>query len=503
MFLKDLNKGIEKVKIYRQSSNMRKRKRCFQFLHYLEPLGIEILKETDIDIIILAKDIKGSARLFIHDVENLKLLSYIQVGIKTTINTKKLKGELFFSIQTLEYELGDNKPFDVEIVFEIDKTSYINNPIYDIRKEKISDNVINDEDLFVEKVLNGSNREHGMLMISDNVRVYMPLSKYIPKDLKPSTSLGLYEKIVKTYNELCGFDKNDEREIFKPREGFILISARRDAGIGSIMIDTLPENSALYFKDYWMIFFNFAHMFEAYWSVINVWTSMYSKYMANRTIGFTWLWGNDRSEYEKEYILCCYQNYFDKYINEEKPLDIKKGLYMFIALEEVLGCDFLSKLDIYCRENNLPKNIKGMEYILLVIAKIYGINVIPYAEIYGTYIKDLSIVYEIIDNSTSTLIYIPKNCYFEKYEKASMPVTVKGVYFSSQVIEGISNKGSSIKFIIKNNTYYRKADNDGKFKFKIPMSLELNEKIIITSTEIGKIESPPKIINLIDDSNQI
>ena len=498
------NVSIESINIYKNTSIPRDKKGCYQFLHTLEPTGIQFTNSTKINITVEGEDISGFADIYIHNTDNIKKLQAIRVAVKRTVNISVL-GELFIDIDQVKYLPNNDIKFNFTINLEMDSNSYIINPIFDIRANKISQNVINDEVAFKQKVHSFENKEYGMIMISNNVRIYMPKSKYIPMYFSPIELLELYEKVIASYNNLAGFDIKSKNKLFQPRKQFVLISARNNhlefASAGSTMMDTAPETSKFYFTDGWGLFHEFAHLFEGWWSIAEVWTNMYSKYISERTSdGFVWLWQSiwdiDRKNFEKNNIKILYEKYL---INQEfssVKLGTKIGLYFLLTLEELLGADFTTKTEKYAREN---PPLKGrIEYILYSIAKNYNVNIIPYAEIYNQYIENQNLTDEIIDLSKSSPIFIPKNSAFDSHRYISTPVTIKRIYVKNKFINGISNVNSIIKIKIKNNIYNIRTDKNGKFKFTIPtnLNINLNDSIFITSKELGKSESIPKMFYL-------
>ena len=498
------NISLEKINIYKNTSIPRDKKGCYQFLHVLEPLGIEFVKTTTVTITVTGDNIVGFATLYIHNVDDVKKIQVIRVGTARKVKISVL-GELFLDINEVVYKPNNDVKFNFTVNLEMSSDSYIMNPILDIRTNKISDKVIEDERLFKNKVKSFENNEHGMLMISENIRVYMPKSKYIPDYFSPVKLLEFYEKIIASCNYLAGFNSKSSKKILQPRKQFVLISARTNhtsyASAGSTMMDTNPTTSKFYFNYGWGVLHEFGHLFEGNWSIAEIWTNMYSKYMAERTSeGFTWLWYDgvwqiiDRERFEKGYIENLYKKYLmDKKVSNTK-LTSKIGLYFFISLEELLGADFTTKTETYARENS-HLNSK-LEYILYSIAKNYKINVIPYAELYEQQIDNQNLIDDIIDDSNSSPIYVPKNKLFNPYRYVSTPVTIKRIYVKNKMINGISNINSTIKVEVKNNIYTTETDNNGKFTFSIPIDLDLNDDINITSTEIGKSESMSKTFYL-------
>ena len=474
--------NLETVTIYKNTSVSKSNLGCLFPLHSLEPIGIEVIAQTQVSITISGDSITGTVALYIHDTGNVRYIQNISTGVKTTINLTTLGG-MFFDINSVQYQPNNNIAFKFNIEIELVSSSYKINPIFDIRTEKISVNNINDPSVFKEAVLASSNGEYGMLMISSNVRVYMPKSKYIPQWFNPNDSLNLMEDVFRIYNQLNGL---------KPRVGFLLASARSEhvgyGSAGSTMMDTGPESSSFYMGPGWGLYHECGHMFEGWWSTVEVWTNMYSKFMQARNGGFVWLWGNDRLSYETNNIKPLYQNYIVNNVYSE----FGAGLYFYISLEQAFGSNFVFKTERYAKDNSIPTS--GYFYAIYSLMKNYALNGLPYGEIYGQYIYDTNLINDIIDNSKGTFWYIPENPSFDAYRNISAPVTTKYVYVENLVINGMSNPNSEVKIKILNNEYKVNTDINSKFTFTIPVSLTVTDSITITSKEVGKIQSPPKII---------
>ena len=490
------NSIIESITIYKNTSRPRAKKECIYYLHVLEPTGIEVTKNTIVKISFKEKNINGAIDLYLHNTDNIKRLTRIDVAIGKSVTIPEA-GELFFQINAVKSStLEIDEKFDFTIYLEFnDSSSYLINPIFDIRQNKISKHNILDHEIFKQQVLNDENKEHGMVMISDNSRVYMPKSKYIPQDFNPIQTLNLYEDIITSYNKLAGFNKDDLNFLFRPREQFVLISAVNSPQTLSTMLTTLPQTSYLYFNDYWDIFFQFAELFEQNWSLLEIWTNMYAIYMGNNTVGIDWLWETTREDFENKNIEPLYDKYLIKNMQGQINLDVKQEVYMLFSMLESLGADFITKLEKYSRENKAY--LYGIEYILYYVAKIFGVNAIPYSEIYGQRMLDKSLVSNIVDMSNTSLLYVPFNSTFNKYKDISSPVTTKLVYIDDPVVVGLANPYARITIKIGDKKDIALADFTGQFRYRMLYPIAINDSITITSREPHKNESIPKTTNIV------
>ncbi|MPQ44086.1 carboxypeptidase regulatory-like domain-containing protein [Clostridium tarantellae] len=493
------NSSVPIINIYRKTSlspwSSIERKKFNIAFHTLEPLGIEIMYPTDITILIKGSDIKGAGDINLHDVDNIHYISSIPVNESKKISIPR-KGELFLNVAKIESTLNDSTPFSFQIILNIENDiNYIITPTFDIRNNKIFNKTITDETEFNKLLL--SNDENGMLAISENVRLYFPKCKYIPKPISPSKVLALHEQTISEHNKLAGLDKNATNQLDRPRENFVLVGARnRQVGYmsaGGTMLDTHPTNSGGYFSAGWGIFHEYGHLYEQGWSHIDIWNNLYSANMSEKTTGFTWLWGNDRKGYENKNIEAFYKDYLidGKFI--ERGFGFGTGLYFFISLQDFFGKKFIGDMTAYYRNNSIWLGKEN--YVVHAITKLYGINAIPYMEIYGYYHYDNEVVNFVIDNSNSSLIIIPNNGNFSKYSSISLPPTVKSIYAgSNKTLEGISNPKAQIKLTVNNKTYTANCNDKSKFSININEFIDENSTLKISSTEPNKTISVAKTI---------
>lgn len=173
--------------------------------------------------------------------------------------------------------------------------------------------------------------------------------------------------------------------------------------------------------------------------------------------------------------------FYNKYKNNEsvdRSFDYKDGLYFFITLQEQLGDDFVAKLERYWIENsNLPK---GIDFVAYAVADIYGVNLIPYIELYGLSINNSDIYDKVIELSSSTLFYNPDTSSFDEFKNLSTPVTLNGIYEGgNSVLSGIPNKNSKITLDINTSIFNITEDDNDKFDIIIPDEIWLCFNIIL------------------------
>ncbi|MPQ44672.1 hypothetical protein GBZ86_13095 [Clostridium tarantellae] len=500
--------SIPTINIYRKTSvsptHSIERKRFNIQFHALEPLGIEIMYPTDVTMLIKGENIAGTAKVNLHDVDNMRYISDISVNENKIISIPR-KGELFLNVSNISSILGDSISFSFQVILSIDNDiNYIITPTFDIRENKIFEAVITDENEYNN--LLESNTENGMLAISENARIYFPKCKYIPLPISPTEVLALHEQTIFEHNKLAGLDINASNQLDKPRRNFVLVSARNEQvgymSASGTMLDTHPKNSRTYFSAGWGIFHEYGHLYDQGWGFIEIWTNMYSKNMAEKTIGFTWLWGNDREAYENKNIEVFYKDYLLDGNFIERGFGFGTGLYFFISLQEFFGMNFVGDMTGYYRNNEIW--LRGHEYVVYAIAKIYGVNVIPYMEMYGYYQYTNEVVNFVIDNSKSTTMIIPGNVNFEKYASISVPPTVKSIYAgTNKTLVGISNQNAKINLTVNNNIYTATADSNSKFSIIISENIDENSILKITSMESDKaisVEKKIKVKTLLSDN---
>lgn len=165
--------SIENLKIYRKTSLSpgQDNKKFNITFHISEPLGIEVMEATEVDVLITGEGISGSANLALHDVNNLRGLKNVRVGEKTTVHIPR-KGELFLEVGNIKYDGNVDDDFSLDVTITLNGKDYKITPTYDMRKEKITDKVL-DEEKFEETIFSKENSEDGALLISDNVRIYV------------------------------------------------------------------------------------------------------------------------------------------------------------------------------------------------------------------------------------------------------------------------------------------------------------------------------------------
>ncbi|MPQ42622.1 putative mucin/carbohydrate-binding domain-containing protein [Clostridium tarantellae] len=491
---------FEEVNIYRKTSlapdSFVERKKFNLTLHSLEPLGIEVMHNTTVEIMVLGDNLKGYAALYVHNVDNVfMVLNNIPLNESTTVTVKD-KGELFLEVRNIKYTLGEDVPFSFKVRVSVsDKSKYVITPTLDVRESKISTKVFNDEDQF--KAAISVNGDNGMLMISDNVRVYFPKSKFVRKDLVFRQVIDLHEQTINKFNKLAGLKENAIERIDKPRRNFVLVSARHDCSAlltaSSTMLDTKPLNSSFYVTPFWAMFHEYGHLFDQPWVLDEIWNNLYAINISKKTIGLTWLWESNRKTFESENILKFYETYFVNEVEISREFFSAEGLYFLFTLQDMFGIGFIESMTNYYTHNSTE--LKGVPYIVYVVAKIYKVNIIPYVELYGYTDLSEDLKGFVIENCTSSAIYIPKSSSFNKFRNVSItPTVVMKDGFSSKYIYGIGNKESVIKINIDGVDYTEKANLEGKFYFTIPVTIDESSIIEVNSIDTGKTLSPVKVV---------
>ena len=339
----------ENIKIYRKTSLApweEQRKFNIPF-HSNEPLGIEVLKGTEIEVTITGDGIYGSASLNLHDVDNLRGVKTVKVG-EPTIVTVPRKGELFLDIAGVKYKSNTStEDFSFNVSIKLVSSDYKVTPTYDIRENKISDNTITDALEFKNTILSSNNKEDGALLISDNVRIYIPKSKYINNDIDPDDVLRTHERTISEFNRMAGLEVNAELDINKPRESFILVSARNEqAGYmsaGGQMLDTLPQNIYEYLKntsqDIWGMYHEYGHLYEQSWGFIEYWNNIFANNLRRLDLNNkTWAWwyGANPDKYEDGDVSSSYEKVLTK--DEKGTIH---PMYFFLSFIDNIDKNFM------------------------------------------------------------------------------------------------------------------------------------------------------------------
>lgn len=501
--------SIENLKIYRKTSLSpgEDNKKFNITFHTSEPLGIEVMEATEVDVLITGEGISGSANLALHDVNNLRGLKNVRVGEKTTVHIHR-KGELFLEVGNIKYDGNVDDDFSLDVTITLNGKDYKITPTYDMRKEKITDKVL-DEEKFEETIFSKENSEDGALLISDNVRIYVPKSKYIPKDIDASDTLDTHEKIIATYNKVAGLDEKNNDEINRPRENFVLVSARNEqAGYmsaGGQMLDTLPQNIHEYFKkpktqDVWGMYHEYGHMYEQGWGFIEYWNNMFANTL--RRVDFenpnwSWIYGNEKTNYDIKSVIPSYENY----LKTGKKGSIH-AMYFFLSFIDNIDSDFMAKAEIYYRENGYSRG--GWDYIAYFIAKEYKLNVIPYIEATGNSVTSQRVIDDVLENATSSFIYMSDTENFNKYKNISIPPTLKSIFDGkNSIISGMSNPNAEIFIDVDGIHYNTTADENGKFNYELGVDISLDSNVSVASKEQGKETSFYKKLQIKDSTNEI
>lgn len=496
---------VEDIKIYRKTSRTpnEDRKNFNGIFHASEPLGIEVMEETEIDILISGDKISGSANLQLHDIDNLHGIKNIKVGEKTTVKIPR-GGQLFLNVAGIKFEsddLSNDFSFDVDIT--LDKTDYELTPTFDVRKNKISDKTLTEEE-FLKQALSEENKEEGSLLISENVRLYIPVSKYVLDTLEPAKVLKRHERTIELYNETAGLLETNENVEDRPRENFVLVSARnQQVGLmsaGGTMLDTHTKNINGYLRleGHWGQSHEYGHLYENGWGFQEYWCNVFANTLEREIQGnpeYNWATGGEKYFFNKGNGKAIY----DAYLKEGKTGSLHPLYYWFSFIDNY-DKDYVAKMSRYYKD--IPYG--GNDYIAYFAAMNYGINIIPYLEMAGYPLQNLDAIKEVIDNSKSTYIYIPEFENMKEYKNISMPATVNPVYSgSNRVLDGMSNPNSDIIVSIDGKEYKTKTDLNSKFKVEIKENINKDSNITVISKEESKIASFTQKVKVIDEKARI
>lgn len=496
---------FEIANIYKRTSLTRnsdnERKRFVQWIHGFEPLGVEVLQATDIEILVQGTNVSGNADIRLHDVNNVDKIGTVTSNQSKIINVPR-KGQLFIDTGAIKNLTNNDSAFSFTVSMKFqNQNSYKVTPTFDMRSNKISNKVINSVNEFKVKAKESPN--DGMLMISENVRLYMPLSQYVPSNFEPVTTLDMHEDIVKTYDAMVGLSTNNPDIINRPRRYFYLNTPRyQNVGYmsaGSDMIDAEPSDAFLFFEPNWGLFHEYGHLYDLSVGFSERSNNLFSVAMVQKYPQITW-WGTDRVAYENAYAVPAYQDYVNGIPNDisDKIKRFRQGLYMLIVLTEQLN-DFVKTFWTYHRNTTDARYLtyKEAEAHAYSIAINYGVNSIAYFELYGFQVKEKYVIDSVVDNSTSSSLFVPPNPNFNPFRNLSVTPITKGIYEgTNSVVTGVANPNATINAYINNNTYSAIANAQSKFTITIPESINLSTVVTITSTEPGKQASVNRVVKV-------
>ncbi|MGL4761038.1 MAG: putative mucin/carbohydrate-binding domain-containing protein [Sarcina sp.] len=495
---------VEDIKIYRKTSRTphEEKKNFNGVFHAAEPLGIEIMEETKIDILVSGKGISGKAHLQLHDVENLHGIQTINVGEKTTVKIPK-GGQLFLAVADVKFESDDlatDFNFDVEVT--LNKADYELTPTFDVRKNKISDKTLS-EDEFLKQALSEENKEEGSLLISDNVRIYIPVSKYVTEPIDPDKILQRHERTIELYNEKAGLLETNESLEDRPRENFVLVSARnQQVGLmsaGPTMLDTHTKNIGGYLrlKGHWGQSHEYGHLYENGWGFVEYWCNAFATTLEREITGnseYNWATGP-----EKDFMNGKGKEIYGSYLTEGKIGSLHPLHYWFTFIDNY-DKDYMAKMSRYYKD--MP--YAGNDYIAYFAAMNYGINIIPFLEMAGYPLQNLDAIKDVIENSKSTYIYMPTYGALDEYKDISFPATVNPVYSGvGRSLSGMSNPNSDITVNIDGKEYKTKTDANSKFTIKLDEKVSVDSVITVISKEKEKKNSFAQKVKVIDEKARV
>ncbi|MGL5151153.1 MAG: M60 family metallopeptidase, partial [Clostridium sp.] len=416
--------------------------------HTNEPLGLEVLGETEIEVLITGKGVYGSANLNLHDVGNIRGVQRVNVGEKTVVKVPR-KGQLFLDVAGVKFKSDnpdDDFSFDVEI--KLNGEDYEVSPVFDIRENKLSDKVILDEEEFEAKVLSADNEEKSAVLIGNNTRVHIPLSKHVRRDFEARITIEAHDTVVENYDKFSGLVEDNPDEINRPRENFVLAGARYEQvgymSASNTMLDTLPQNVNAYLgkpkiDGMWGMYHEYGHLYEQGWGFVEYWCNMHANALRRIDLenpNWAWVYGNDPKDYESEKVLPSYE----KYLTTGETGSIHP-MYIFLNFIDKRDSDFMAKLSSYWRENSVPYS--GWDFIAYYIAKEYKVNIIPYIESSGELgysVTNKDAIDEIMANSNSLFMYMPEDERFDNVRNISIPPTVLSIFSGdNRVVKGMSN----------------------------------------------------------------
>ena len=491
--LNEENLVSEHVNIYLKSSKIHY-KGYKNHLHTLEPTGIRILRTTIIHGLIC----EVTVDLYIHNGKEIKFSRRVLPNAFSYIAAEE--GDHIFLDITQTVPPEEDPVVSYEFIFRLYKDSYEIMPILDIRhNKKVSQHAIQDEGLFKDEIFKDTQKEKGMIMISENIRMYITKCKNIPRNLNPKEILNFYESVIKYFNEFAGFDENSKIKQFEPRKQSMfltdIVNQANFIEVNSQRISVKPELIFFLFTDFLGIVNTVSNLFDPWWNLNNEWTFMCNKYFIEKTLSFNALWEDSREDFESFKVRDLYKNYFTLKDCKTDTINLPAYLkmYFLITLEELFGAGFAGKTEILFRKN-LKKEyedfLEGIEYIIFAISKNYSVNILPYAKMYGLFIYDQILINKIVDNSNEMFFYIPNNENFKIYKNNSIPVTLKTIYVDEGSLVGMCSPNSKININLNNQKFYETYTNsEGKFQFKFPISLRSSDFICVTSKEMYKIES--------------
>lgn len=506
--------STENLKIYRKTSlSPGEEGKKFNIpFHSNEPLGIEILEDTEVEILIEGEDVYGSANVNLHDVGNLRGIQRVNVGEKTTVKIPR-KGQLYLDVAGVKLKSdnpSDDFSFDVKL--KLNGQDYEVSPIFDIRENKISDKVILDPEEFKAKAFSEDNKEDSAILISENTRVHIPVSKYLPAHFDPQISAEAHEAVVTNFNKWSGLDENNENPLNRPRENFVLASARNEQGgfmsAGGTMLDTHTKNIYAYLgrpklDSMWGMYHEYGHLYEQGWGFGEYWNNMFANALSRIDLDnpeWAWVYGNESSGYESNSLLPSYK----KYLTTGETGSIHP-MYFFLSFIDHMDSEFMAKLSTYWRENQL--SYYGWDYVAYFIAKEYKLNVIPYIEATGELgysVVNKDVIDEIMESSDRLFMYMPEDEKFDEVRNLSIQPTIKSIYSGkNRVLKGMSNPNADIVVNVEGNEYRAKANETGKFEVTITEDIRIDSNITITSKEEGKKVSFNKKVTVEDKNTSI
>lgn len=488
---------VEEVKLYKNdSASPWDRNYAFaRSLHSNEPLGIEVMGKTEIEVLVTGENLTGTAKLNHHDVGQMRWGTEVPVGKPVRITIPK-KSQLFLDVAGLKHTSDFSEELNIDVKVTLPEDSYKLSPVYDVRTQKLSAQATDDEEAFKQMILDADHGEDGSILISDNVRIYIPKSKFIPKTVAPKAVLEHHETIIRKYNEMANTPD---------RSGFSLVTGIEEMGgymaASNWAFIVRPKAIFEYLKmpneDPWGMYHEYGHNYEQGWGYQEYWNNIYANQLTRYVLNsptWTWLYG-DESQYEKNTVVPS----FEKYLKDGTRGSIHP-MYYFLSFIDHLDENFMGEItQFYAREGRYGE----ANYVAYFMAKHYGKNVIPYLEAAGHPITDRLLVRDIVEASSETIIHVePGNERFEQIDKISMPVTMIAD-FANKPLRGMSNPGATIVITIDGEEYTTLADGKGKFEFELPVLLDSDSVVTVASIEPGKAKSYESDALIVSEDNSM
>ncbi|MGL5350386.1 MAG: M60 family metallopeptidase [Cetobacterium sp.] len=210
-------------------------------------------------------------------------------------------------LQNIKNKLDSvDERFSFSVKVKMNKSDYTLASIFDIRKEKISENTLSKE--------------------------------------------AFHEKVF--------LNENNEKDMHRSRKGFFLVTGREEhrgyMSAGSTMLDCAPNNILAYFgrpkkgEAVWGMYHEYGHLYEQGWGFTEYWNNMFAN--AKTRIDkndptWSWAYGN-KQQYEETKVVPSYSDYLTKGEQYKRIVP----MYFFLAFIDSIDNEFMQKLETFWRE---------------------------------------------------------------------------------------------------------------------------------------------------------